>query len=216
MAAKKTLTLASVPVRAGFMAGVAALGWYAPWVALGLLVLAVIAGAAVLVGSVVVVRAFNSRARQECAKCDYRPLRIARICPRCHTPTLVASTRHVAPATAEAMVRTAIAAAWVDGEVTPAERDYLAAILDGVALAPAAATTLRDAALAGMDLAAIGAAAVPAAERERLLETAASMIVADEVVSTREQQFFDDLAAALEISPRRARGILRRSRAALP
>jgi uncharacterized membrane protein YebE (DUF533 family) len=198
------------------MAGIAALGYYAPWVALGLLLLAVVAGASVLVASIFVVRAVRSRSRQACARCDYRPLRIARICPKCHTPTLVTSTRHVAPATAEAMVRTAIAAAWIDGEVTPAERDYLAAILDGVTLDPAVTTAMREAAGAGLAPAAIGAAAVPAAERERILETAASMIVADEVVSSREQRFFDELAAALEISQRRARGILARYRAAMP
>jgi hypothetical protein len=85
--------LALLPLRLGTGAAVAFLGYYAPWVVAGLLALAAAAGIVLVAVAWGARRALRWRGRSPCATCGYEVLDIARICPKCRTPTPLALER---------------------------------------------------------------------------------------------------------------------------
>ena len=93
MASTTPVRMALLPLRLVVATGVAFVGYYAPYVAGALLALASLVGVGFVVVAWAARRAIRARGRHRCATCGYDVLDIARICPKCRTPTPLALAR---------------------------------------------------------------------------------------------------------------------------
>jgi tellurite resistance protein len=212
MAVKKLLTLASVPLRLGGAALLVFLAYQAPYVVLMLLILTLLAALAGLAASFVVRRAVRMRSRTSCAACDYHPLAIARICPKCHTPLLAATVKAMPPAQAEAVIEAAIALAWASGEASAEERGYLAALLKVAKLDEARRETLRQRIDQGAAVESLSLPVLTPEDAEAVLRAAAALVTVDGSLVPQEVEAYQQLAAKLGVGDQCARGVLQQQR----
>lgn len=212
MTAKKLLALVSIPIRLGGAALIVFMAYNFPYVVLVLLILTLLAGIAGLAASMVLRRAVRMRSRTRCAACDYRPLVIARICPKCHTPLLAATVREMSPAAAEAVIESAVALAWASGTASAEERGYLAALLKATHLADDRQTRLRQRIDEGLAIGDISLPPLTASESEQVLQAAAALVTVDGSLLPAEVEAYEALARKLGVHDQSARRVLSQHR----
>jgi tellurite resistance protein len=212
MAAKKLLTLISVPIRLGGAALLVFLAYQAPYLVLALLILTILAALGGLAASFVVRRAVRMRSRTRCVVCDYHPLVIARICPQCHTPLLAATVAGMPPSVAEAVIESAIALAWASGEAAVEERGYLNALLKASKLSEERREKLRQRIDQGATVGALELPVLTAAEAGQVLQAAAALVTVDGSLVAKEEEAYRQLAEKLGVGDKSARGVLDQQR----
>jgi hypothetical protein len=212
MAVKKLLTLASIPIRLGGAAVLVFLAYQAPYLVLALLILTVLAALGGLAASFVLRRFVRMRSRTRCVACDYAPLEIARICPRCHTPLLAATICNLPPLVAEAALDCAAALAWASGDAAQEERGYLTALLKAAKLTDERSNKLRQRIDRGTTIDAVALPVLTAAEAETVLRTAAALVTVDGSLVAAEQAAYEELARKLGVADKSARGVLEKQR----
>jgi tellurite resistance protein len=212
MAAKKLLTLASIPLRLGGAAVLVFLAYQFPYLVLALLVLTLLAGVAGLVASFAIRRMVRMRSRTSCVACDFHPLEIARICPKCHTPLLAATVCNMPPAVAEATIDCAIVLACASGEIAAEERGYLDALIKASKLADDRRERLRRRIDEGTTVDALSIPALTADEAEAVLRAAAALVTVDGSLVPLEQEAYEKLARKLNVQEKAARQVLEKQR----
>jgi tellurite resistance protein len=208
MTAKKLLALASIPIRLGGAALLVFLAYHFPLLVLLLLILTLVAATAGLAASIVLRRAVRLRSRTRCAGCEYRPLVIARICPKCHTPLLARTVREMPPASAEAVLDSAVALAWANGDASPDERSYLIEVLKASGLSEDRQARLRERIQMGTTVEAITLPTLTAAEARQVLQAAAALVTVDGELLPVEVKAYDQLATRLGVRDQNARALL--------
>ena len=91
----RVVDLLFLPVRLGLAFGLAFLSYSMPWLAAGILGVLFVLGLAGMCVFLWIRWQVRSRARMACHECGYKVLRAAKICPQCHTPTLLTSVREL-------------------------------------------------------------------------------------------------------------------------
>ena len=208
MTAKKLLALTSVPIRLGGAALLVFLAYNAPLVVLGLLILTLMAATAGLAASVVLRRAVRLRSRTRCAGCEYHPLQIARICPKCHTPLLAATVREMPSAVAEAVLDSACALAWAGGQLSTEERGYLNSLLKASGLPDERQARLRERIEQGLCVETLSLPTLTTAEAEQVVQAAAALVTVDGELLPAEVQAYEALAKKLGVADKSARQVL--------
>jgi tellurite resistance protein len=208
MPATKLLTLASVPIRLGGAALLVFLSYQFPYLVLALFILTILAAIAGLALSIVLRKAVRMRLRTRCVACDYHPLAIARICPKCHTPLLAATICEMSPPVAEAVIDSAIALAWASGNVATEERGYLAALLKASKLDDDRREILRQRIDQGAKVDALSLPVLTAAEAEEVLRAAAALVTVDGSLVPTEIEAYQELAHKLGVADKCARQVL--------
>lgn len=200
MATRQTIKLASLPVRLGAAVGMVALAYYAPWIAATVLALFWLGAVTALIVVYGMRRAFRWRARVSCSTCTYRPLRIARICPECHTPVLLADIRKAPEHLRPVLHQTATCMAQAAGPPSEDTRSFLKALTGVSELDPGATDKAEQILLPG---------ALSDGESELILRVAASLAVADRRMEDAERSTYFAIAQRLPVPKRRARALLR-------
>jgi hypothetical protein len=200
VATRQTIKLASLPVRLGAAVGLVALAYYAPWIAATLLVLVWLGAVTSLLVVYGMRRAFRWRARVSCSNCTYRPLRIARICPECHTPVLLADIRKAPEHLRPALHQTATCMAGAAGPPSETTRSFLKALTGDAELEAEKVATAQQILLPQ---------ALSTGDSELILRVAASMAVADRRMEEVERSTYFAIAQRLPLPKRRARALLR-------
>ena len=206
----KIVALSSIPIRIALALGMVFLGYQLPYVALGILIFGMAIGCIGLAIIWLLRRSFRRRNRIECAKCDYRPLKIARICPKCHTPTLVESIRGLPPSSCDAIIGTAVSMAWADGNVEQQEQNYLDTIIDTSTLSEDRKITLREYVQNGMSISDLETKDLSSKDKEQVINIAASIMVADGVILESEERVYEELVKLFGFNEKRSRRILKK------
>jgi hypothetical protein len=212
MGIKKLLTLASIPVRLCGAAVLVFLAYQAPYLVLALLILTVLAALGGLTASFVLRRAVRMRSRTRCVACEYTPLEIARICPRCHTPLLAATICNLPPLVAEAALDCAAALAWSSGDAALEERGYLTALLKAARLTDEQREKLRKRIDEGATIDAVSLPVLTAAEAETVLRMASALVTVDGSLVPAEEAAYAELARKLGVTDKSARIVLEKQR----
>ncbi len=144
----------------------------------------------------------------DCPVCNYRPLKIARICPKCHTPTLVAVAQQVGPEARTALVDTAIAVAWSDGTLAANESAYLEGVIKATDLPDDNKAKLRARAQSGLKVQDIALPELGHGDSVHILEAAAALIACDGEIVEAELVVYNNLAVRLGIGDRKKREVL--------
>jgi uncharacterized membrane protein YebE (DUF533 family) len=208
MMAKRLVTLFSLPLRLGGAAFLVFLAYRFPYVVLVLLVLAVLAALAGLGLSFAARYALRMRLRTRCVACDHRPLRVARICPNCHTPLLAGTIRELPPHVRLAVLHSAVALAWASGRAADDERSYLEALLKAAVPDGGERARLQAAVSAGLALEDLALPALTPAEAQQVLRAAASLATIDGKLLPNEVEAYEKLAERLGVASSAARAAL--------
>jgi hypothetical protein len=212
MAAKHTISLVSLPFRVAAAVGFAALGHYAPEVGVVVLVLVLLASGATLVVSAVLLRLVRTRARRDCSACDFRPLRAARICPRCKTSTLAGAVAGMPRHVRRSVLEVAVAAAWDADQLGAAEGAFVSTLIRGSELPDDEQRRLEKLLQEGLTVDAVDVGGV-GTHGLRALELAASVLTVNDDEPDLDSGRYPLLAARLGVPRRRAIRALKQQRA---
>jgi tellurite resistance protein len=208
MSLKKLVTLISVPIRLSGAGLLVLLAYQLPYVMLALLVLILVAACGGLILSILARRAVRMRLRTRCVVCDAMPLKIARICPQCHTPLLAATVRELPPHVCQAVIQSATALAWASGDISPAERGYLLALLKVARVEDDQRQQLQDQIAGGLSLGDLKLPPLTRDESQQVLQAAAALVTVDGSLLPAEATAYNQLAAKLGIAPASAKTTL--------
>jgi hypothetical protein len=212
MAAKRLLTLASIPIRLGGAALLVFLAYQLPYLVLALFILTIMAALVGLAVSFALRRAVRMRSRTRCVACDYTPLEIARICPRCHTPLLAATICNLPPLVAEAALDCAAALAWASGDAVVEERGYLTALLKAAKIADEPHEKLLRRIDEGATIETVSLPVLTATEAETVLRVAAALVTVDGSLVPAEEAAYEQLARKLGVADKSACDVLQKQR----
>jgi hypothetical protein len=212
MAAKHTISLVSLPFRVAAAVGFAALGHYVPEVGVVVLVLLLLASGAGLVAGFIVLRLLRTRARRQCSACDFRPLRAARICARCKTPTLAGAVAGMPLHVRRSVLQVVVAAAWDGGHVGSAQAAFVSALIRGSELPETEKEQLQHLLCEGLAVEAVDVGGV-GTHGLRALEVAASVLTVEDDEPELDAGRYRLLAARLGVPRPQALRILKQQRA---
>ena len=189
------------------------LAYVAPSLALVILVVAMVASLSVISATWFLRRGFQWRSRVQCPGCDYRPLRIARICPQCRRPVLLVAAADLGKTRKLEVLTTAIAMAWADGVLDDHERVYLLQVIDGGDFSADEVEHLRRMLDAGCDAGDLRPEDLSSGEREALLTVAARVAACNGDITPGEAGLYRNLTLRLGVGEPRAAKHLRRAMA---
>jgi len=210
MASKKGLLIFSIPIRMVAAVGFVILGYKLPYVALGILVLALFFGTVGICLSFLIRKAFRRRSRTKCSGCDYRPFQIAKICPKCHTPLLVSSLKGLDENSQDILIKTAISLAWSDGSISEDEAKFLEGIIRVSQLPQQVKENLYSYVKVGLRIEDSGIDRLPESLGDKLMTVSASIIVSDGQLLDSERQAFNKVATIFGFTEKKALKVLHR------
>ena len=195
--------------------GIVVFAYYFPAAAGVLLALVLLIALCSIIGSFLLFlgmrKLFRYNGRIKCISCDGRPLKLARICPSCHTPTLFSlDTLHSDKAAQYLAMQVAIIFTKADGSVEESEKEFLKSALNLFQLSEEEADSLLKW-LNGdeeLKLDALSYEGLSLEARRDLLDLAASVIVTDEEVDEAEESLFYELVDILQFKKKSAKKIL--------
>lgn len=199
MATKETVQLSLVPVRISIALITAIIGYYLPWLMLGIWLIVFGGALGVIVFVWAMHRVFRWRGRRPCAHCGRSILHIARICPGCGLPTLLPATSGVSLAGRIAMARAAIAMAHADAVIAEQERSYLEQVVATGSFPSDVQFELGNAIRSGIRIEDLDFRDVPPSERAEVVRAASASMVADGLVRPLEERALSAISARLQI-----------------